>query len=523
MIPFHQYQRYKLAEPLINSFKIDNKKLNILEVGANEHKNLKVFFPNDEILYLDIILSEEMLSDPQFIQGDATDMKFADSSFDIVLALDVLEHIPPNKRKEFLSELYRVSKYGVILSAPFLTNKNVKSEERIASFYRAIYGSEILWQNEHAENGLPILEENLEIIRGFAQAEPITISHGNSLIWEKLMRMEFLTGLSPQATVYWEKINSYYNEDLFPNDFTEDGIRTFIIIPKSRNPIEYVYKKDVELRITDDLWAEFLDLENSFYKLCDIINNSKKEPLDKIQLFIDTGEGFSEEKSQSLYIYENQQQGNEAQFIFDIGEFKGIQRIRIDPTTQKKTIQIHSIISIYANGSKESIEVIQSNATFQTHDVYVFENDDPQMLLKGDFNGADKLIVTLEYHQLGIGLIYNLTEKINNTFAIVENKTDYLMSQFKVNSHEQENLFEQQNKKIDKIVDLLEATLKQNSLLEISINEKNEEIIERNLMLEYKDRELKLLEYEVGQYKNSLSWRITVPLRKIHLLLKRKR
>ena len=69
---------------------------------------------------MDIELPEELLSDPAFIKGDATNMHFGENSFDFVVALDVLEHISPEKRNDFLSETHRVSTQGVILSAPFL-------------------------------------------------------------------------------------------------------------------------------------------------------------------------------------------------------------------------------------------------------------------------------------------------------------------------------------------------------------------------------------------------------------------
>jgi SAM-dependent methyltransferase len=47
----------------------------------------------------------------QFVQDDATSMKFADSSFDIVVSFSVIEHIPePEARQKVFSEISRVLK-----------------------------------------------------------------------------------------------------------------------------------------------------------------------------------------------------------------------------------------------------------------------------------------------------------------------------------------------------------------------------------------------------------------------------
>ena len=107
-IPFDQYQRYKNTQKIIDSVRRDGERFKILEVGANEHRNLEHFLPDDDIKYLDIKLSDECINSPQYILGDATDMQFDDNYFDIIVALDVYEHIPPERRENFLSEINRV-------------------------------------------------------------------------------------------------------------------------------------------------------------------------------------------------------------------------------------------------------------------------------------------------------------------------------------------------------------------------------------------------------------------------------
>lgn len=94
-IPFDQFQRYNNVQKIINNLRSQNQTFRILEVGANEHQNLEGFLPSDLITYLDISLPKELQLNPKYILGDATQMEFEDDAYDIVVALDVFEHIPP--------------------------------------------------------------------------------------------------------------------------------------------------------------------------------------------------------------------------------------------------------------------------------------------------------------------------------------------------------------------------------------------------------------------------------------------
>ncbi|MEL6814077.1 MAG: class I SAM-dependent methyltransferase, partial [Cyanobacteria bacterium J06598_3] len=61
------------------------------------------------------------------VQGDITQLPFADEAFDLVMNNDVLEHLSPNIRQQALSEMARVAKKAVILTVPFLEDLNQNS------------------------------------------------------------------------------------------------------------------------------------------------------------------------------------------------------------------------------------------------------------------------------------------------------------------------------------------------------------------------------------------------------------
>lgn len=100
MIPFHQYQRYKLAELIVNKLKTQDRKYKILEVGANEHRNLERFYlmMKYPIWILNFLRNYWVILP---LLKDATNMHFGENSFDFVVALDVLEHISQRKEMTF--------------------------------------------------------------------------------------------------------------------------------------------------------------------------------------------------------------------------------------------------------------------------------------------------------------------------------------------------------------------------------------------------------------------------------------
>lgn len=100
----------------------------VLEIGVGEgHVSEKVVarFPDAEVVGVDLPhpgLEESMKKNwaERGITGvfaDATDLPFEDDRFDLVLAIEVLEHMPEPEKA--LAELARVGRGSAILSVPF--------------------------------------------------------------------------------------------------------------------------------------------------------------------------------------------------------------------------------------------------------------------------------------------------------------------------------------------------------------------------------------------------------------------
>lgn len=315
-IPFDQYQRYKNASELINVVRENNQKFSILEVGANEHRNLEKFLPFDNITYLDIVVPEHLKNDPSYIQGDATKMPLDDDRFDFIIALDVFEHIPQQRRSRFLNELDRVSKRGFILAAPFNTVGVAIAEERVNSYFKTLYGYNYPWLEEHLENKLPEIEEVIQHFN-LKSWNYYNFSHGSLSTWEKLTGMHFLAAGREVLYDYRFMIDKYYNQELFNFDYLDDCYRNFFIVMKSgqEQNLEQIEKYILSKKKTkvdtnvyrqlDILIDSFLELSN--FQMISVelgyknheIENLKKE-LERSESKLDQVKTVNNEMSQEI-------------------------------------------------------------------------------------------------------------------------------------------------------------------------------------------------------------------------------
>ncbi|OMD55605.1 hypothetical protein BSK51_00130 [Paenibacillus odorifer] len=236
IVPFDQYQRYKHASELINTVREEGQLFSILEVGANEHKNLEKFLSEDRITYLDIVVPDQLKEDPSYIEGDATNMPIEDNKFDFIIALDVFEHISDPLREAFISELMRVSRHGFILAAPFNTPGVEEAEIRANKYFESLYGMNYQWLEEHRQNGLPD-RNNLTHFLDSKHWPYLNFSHGSLDIWERMIKIHFLAAGRSSLYDYRSTIDDFYNRNIYNVDYCESSYRNFFFVSENEGII----------------------------------------------------------------------------------------------------------------------------------------------------------------------------------------------------------------------------------------------------------------------------------------------
>lgn len=224
-LSFDQYQRYRIVTDAMEKLRENDTPLEILDAGGGDGIILN-FLPGDRITILDQTEPEHEV--PGFVQGDATAMPFEDGAYDYVVSVDVYEHIPPQLRSKYLSELRRTARKGVLLAAPFNTEAARDAERTANEFHRSVHLAGNVWLEEHAENGLPELEEARGFFEGYEDAVSI-VPNGYIPHW---LAMICLTFYSPKLEGgpdgIFERVNAFYNRYMYEQDNVEPCYRYMV-------------------------------------------------------------------------------------------------------------------------------------------------------------------------------------------------------------------------------------------------------------------------------------------------------
>ena len=152
--------------PIVDYIKAipDHINLKIVEIGSNSQGI--GFYLKWRVMGLDLLKNECGLARYgeylDFVQGDATSLPFKDNSFDIIVSVDMLEHLDDSQRERAISEMVRVSKRWVILALPF-KGEPEKYEKKLNDLFLKKYGKNNPALEEHKlpdyENFLKMLKE----------------------------------------------------------------------------------------------------------------------------------------------------------------------------------------------------------------------------------------------------------------------------------------------------------------------------------------------------------------------------
>jgi SAM-dependent methyltransferase len=143
LMGYDSYERHQAVRCLVAPLKDES----ILDVGGGRGQ-LAHYVPQVKITALNVDESGD-------IRYEGGAFPFESGEFDIVVSLDVLEHIPAGERESFVRECARVGRRAVMIAAPWGSAGHASYEARLDRLYCETHGEHHRWLHEHVVNGLP--------------------------------------------------------------------------------------------------------------------------------------------------------------------------------------------------------------------------------------------------------------------------------------------------------------------------------------------------------------------------------
>jgi len=236
---FDRYQRYKICSDFVHAIRSGGEVFSVLEVGSGGLQELALFLPEDRIIFLDKSFPPQLAGKPGFVTGNATNLPFRNEAFDLVVSIDVYEHIPVPERFVYLRELLRCARRMVVLAAPFADGLVIAYEKLCHEYYKALHGKEHPWLKEHQENGLPDLRQATAFFsRQGCGVE--TVPNGYLPHWLILQIPYFLLLKNPSLSDLFVQLNAFYNQHCYPADNREPAYRKVLLVCKEQDDLSLV-------------------------------------------------------------------------------------------------------------------------------------------------------------------------------------------------------------------------------------------------------------------------------------------
>lgn len=115
------YHQINLDRAVLTAQAVPENAKNILEVGSGDGLILNTLRKagHDPVAFDISRNALKHIQSSKLVQGTASTLPFSSNSFDLILACEVLEHIPNHIYKSVLDEIIRVTKKYVLITVPY--------------------------------------------------------------------------------------------------------------------------------------------------------------------------------------------------------------------------------------------------------------------------------------------------------------------------------------------------------------------------------------------------------------------
>lgn len=220
-LPFDQYQRYRVVQRIVSLLELPRTG-KILDVGG--YPGLITSFLTDyDTTVVDLIEADL----PHYVRYDGDTLPFPDVSFDLACSCDVLEHVVPMRRPKFLSELSRVSRRYLVITAPFHDERTRLSEEILSEYIERVLHMRHEVLLEHLDNGLPDLAATTKLLESEGWA-CVTVPSGYLYRWLPMMMVKHQFLSYGDTEGLHTRFDRLYNLEFGDRDFVSPSYRQVI-------------------------------------------------------------------------------------------------------------------------------------------------------------------------------------------------------------------------------------------------------------------------------------------------------
>lgn len=133
------------------------KPKSILEVGCGALGIGE--FTNTPFTGCDIVFGRERVPSMMRVMGSASLLPFVNGSYEVVIAIDLLEHVPRLQRRTVLSELFRVTRNWLVIGVPCKPHGEYVDTALNQWYTSVLKKTPPQWLREHMANGLPMKDD----------------------------------------------------------------------------------------------------------------------------------------------------------------------------------------------------------------------------------------------------------------------------------------------------------------------------------------------------------------------------
>ncbi len=222
MLNFDSWQRHETVKHLLN-WALSEEGAHILDVGGYPGR-MRSFLPKHNW-----VLCDPLVDAPgDQVKGSGNALPFQDSTFDFSVSLDVLEHVPPDRRKTMLDEMVRVSKQGLVLSFPHLHPLVQAAEKHVSEVYYGLHQKAHPWLSEHSQFPLPDENTLVEHVRSYG-GQAVVFDVGAIHRWVYLQLLDLLLEATPGGLDLAERLDEFYQEHLYIHEFKPPSYRKIVL------------------------------------------------------------------------------------------------------------------------------------------------------------------------------------------------------------------------------------------------------------------------------------------------------